>query len=89
MPEIPAYLGDLETLKLSAVKFDDQHQLSITMSVNPNYLSGNERIFQDSLRQRSQTSNSHVRNLFNRTDSNESSQPPSQHQQQNYHGNHL
>lgn len=89
-PEIPAAcLGDLETLKLSAVKFDDQHQLSITMSVSPNYLSGSERIFQDSLRQRSQTSNAkniHVKHLFNRSDSSES---PSHNQQQNFAGNHL
>lgn len=80
VPEIPAYLGDLESVKLSAVKFDEQNQLSITMAVNPNYLSGSERIFQDSLRQRSQTINEnmrggngrHVRHIFSRSDSNDS-----------------
>jgi hypothetical protein len=79
VPEIPSYLGDIESIKLSAVKFDEQNQLSITMAVNPNYLSGSERIFQDSLRQRSQTTNAnfggngrHVRHIFSRSDSNDS-----------------
>lgn len=98
VPEIPAYLGDLEKVKLSAVKFDDQHQLSITMSVNPNNLSGSERIFQSSLRQRSQSEgesnnnnqNNHVKHVFSRSDSNDYIPPHlHQHPLQNNYTNRL
>lgn len=69
VPEIPQYLGDLESVKLQTVKFDDLNQLSITMSVNPNTLSGNERIFQDSLRQRSNVG--HLKQIFINNDLNQ------------------